>query len=41
VYVEAGPGKALAGLMRDIHREAKVFSALQPDELSKLRMMAV
>jgi hypothetical protein len=40
VYVEAGPGKALAGLMRDIHREAKVFSALQADEVSKLRMMA-
>ena len=40
VYVEVGPGKALAGLMRDINREAKVFSALQPDDLSKLRMMA-
>jgi [acyl-carrier-protein] S-malonyltransferase len=39
VYVEAGPGKALAGLMRDINREAKVFSAMQPDELSKLRDM--
>jgi [acyl-carrier-protein] S-malonyltransferase len=37
VYVEAGPGKALAGLMRDISREARVFSALQPDDLSKLR----
>ena len=40
VYLEAGPGKALAGLMRDISREAKVFSALQPDELPKLRTMA-
>ena len=36
VFVEAGPGKALAGLMRDINRDAKVFGALQPDELSKL-----
>lgn len=40
VYVEAGPGKALAGLMRDINRDAKVLSALQPDDLSKLRTMA-
>ncbi len=40
LYVEVGPGKALAGLMRDISREAKVFSALQPDDLPKLRMMA-
>jgi [acyl-carrier-protein] S-malonyltransferase len=40
LYVEAGPGKALAGLMREINREAKLFSALQPDELSKLSMMA-
>jgi [acyl-carrier-protein] S-malonyltransferase len=40
LYVEVGPGKALAGLMRDINREAKVFSALQPDDLPKLRMMA-
>jgi [acyl-carrier-protein] S-malonyltransferase len=39
VCVEAGPGKALAGLMRDITRDAKVFSALQPDDLSKLRTM--
>jgi len=41
VYVECGPGKALAGLMRDINREAKVFGALQPDDLSKLRTMAL
>lgn len=40
IYVEAGPGRALAGLMRDISREAKVFSALQPDELSKLMTTA-
>lgn len=39
LYVEAGPGKALAGLMRDINRDAKVFSALQPDDLSRLRSM--
>ena len=39
LYVEVGPGKALAGLMRDINREAKVFSAMQADDLPKLRMM--
>jgi [acyl-carrier-protein] S-malonyltransferase len=40
LYVEAGPGRALAGLTREINRESKVFSALQPDEVSKLLMMA-
>jgi [acyl-carrier-protein] S-malonyltransferase len=40
LYVEAGPGKALAGLMRDINRDAKVFSGMQDDDLSKLRLMA-
>jgi [acyl-carrier-protein] S-malonyltransferase len=40
LYVEAGPGKALAGLTREISRESKVFSASQPDELSKLVAMA-
>ena len=39
VFVEAGPGKALAGLMRDINRDAKVLSAAQPDDLSKLRTL--
>jgi [acyl-carrier-protein] S-malonyltransferase len=40
LYVEVGPGKALAGLMRDINREAMVLSASQPDDLSRLRMLA-
>lgn len=40
LYIEAGPGKVLAGLTREISRESKVFSALQPDELSKLLTMA-
>lgn len=37
VFVEAGPGKVLAGLMRDINREASVIGAVAPDERSKLR----
>jgi len=40
LYVEVGPGKALAGLMRDISREAKVFSAMQADDLPKLLTLA-
>jgi [acyl-carrier-protein] S-malonyltransferase len=40
LYVEAGPGKALAGLMRDINREARVLSGMQDDDRSKLRAMA-
>lgn len=36
-FIEAGPGKALAGLMRDISREVGVFSGLQPDDWLKLR----
>lgn len=37
VFVEAGPGKVLAGLMRDINREASVIGAVAPEERSKLR----
>jgi [acyl-carrier-protein] S-malonyltransferase len=37
VFVEVGPGKVLAGLMRDINREAKMLGMQQPDDLSKLR----
>jgi [acyl-carrier-protein] S-malonyltransferase len=40
LYVEAGPGKALAGMMRDINREARVLSGLQPDDRSKLRALS-
>jgi len=37
LFVEVGPGKVLAGLMRDINREAKVLNVQQPEDLSKLR----
>jgi len=39
LFVEVGPGKVLAGLMRDINREAKVLSVQHPDDLSKLRAL--
>jgi len=39
LFVEVGPGKVLAGLMRDINREAKVLSVQQPDDLLKLRAL--
>jgi len=39
VFVEVGPGKALAGLMRDINREAKVQGMQSPDDLPKLRAL--
>lgn len=39
LFVEAGPGKVLAGLMRDINREASVLGAQNPDDLSKLRAL--
>jgi [acyl-carrier-protein] S-malonyltransferase len=38
LFVEVGPGKALAGLMRDISREAEVLNAQNPEHLSKLRV---
>ena len=41
LFVEVGPGKVLAGLMRDISREAKVFGMQQPDDLSSLRASMV
>ena len=41
LFVEAGPGKVLAGLMRDINREASVLGALNPDDLAKLRALVV
>jgi len=37
LFVEVGPGKVLAGLMRDINRESKVLGMQHPDDLSKLR----
>ena len=37
LFVEVGPGKVLAGLMRDISRDAKVFGALIPGDLPNLR----
>ena len=39
LFVEAGPGKVLAGLMRDINREASVLGAQNAEDLSKLRAM--
>jgi len=41
LFVEVGPGKVLAGLMREISREAKVFGVQQPDDLSRLRAFLV
>jgi [acyl-carrier-protein] S-malonyltransferase len=40
LFIEVGPGKALAGLMRDISRDTRVFNAQNPDDLSKLRAAA-
>jgi [acyl-carrier-protein] S-malonyltransferase len=37
VFVEVGPGKVLAGLMRDINRDVKLLGMQLPDDLSKLR----
>jgi [acyl-carrier-protein] S-malonyltransferase len=37
LFVEVGPGKVLAGLMRDISREARVLGVQQADDLPKLR----
>jgi [acyl-carrier-protein] S-malonyltransferase len=37
LFVEAGPGKVLAGLMRDINREVRVLGVQHPDDLPKLR----
>lgn len=37
VFVEVGPGKVLAGLMRDLNREVKVLGVQHPDDVSKLR----
>lgn len=37
LFVEVGPGKVLANLMRDINREASVFNVHQPEDLPKLR----
>ena len=36
LFIEAGPGKVLAGLMRDINREVKVLNVQHPDDLAKL-----
>jgi len=41
LFVEVGPGKVLAGLMRDINREAKVLGVQHPDDLPKLRAFLV
>jgi [acyl-carrier-protein] S-malonyltransferase len=37
VFVEAGPGKVLAGLMRDISREVKVLTAAEIERLADSR----
>lgn len=36
LFVEVGPGKVLAGLLRDINRDAKMHNMRNPDELSNL-----
>ena len=35
-YVEVGPGTVLSGLIRKIHREAKVVSFGSPDDLAQV-----
>ena len=37
VFVEAGPGKVLTGLMRDISRDVKMFNVQDVDTLTKFR----
>ncbi len=37
LYLEVGPGKVLAGLMRDIDRQARIVGVQQAEDLSKLR----
>ena len=36
-FIEAGPGRVLSGLMRDVSRELKVMSVQDTDTLAKLR----
>ena len=38
-YVEVGPGTVLAGLIRKIHREAKVVSFGNPDDLPAIEAL--
>ena len=37
LFIEVGPGKVLAGLMRDINRESKVLKLHEPDDLSVIQ----
>jgi hypothetical protein len=39
LFVEAGPGKVLAGMMRDIHRESRMLAMQTADDLVKLRTL--
>jgi [acyl-carrier-protein] S-malonyltransferase len=39
-YVEVGPGTVLSGLVRKIHREAKVVSFGAPEDLEAVRALA-
>ncbi len=39
-YVELGPGTALSGMVRRIHREATVLNLGQPDDLAALEALA-
>ena len=38
-FIEAGPGKVLAGLMRDIDRDAKIVSVQDADTLAKFQAL--
>jgi len=40
IFIECGPGKVLAGLVRDINREVKVIGVQHPDDLSKVQGLA-
>jgi len=37
IFVEVGPGRTLAGLMRDIDKEVKVINVEKPDDLARLK----
>jgi [acyl-carrier-protein] S-malonyltransferase len=39
MFIECGPGKVLAGLVRDINRDVKMISVQDPGDLSKLQAL--
>jgi hypothetical protein len=39
MFIECGPGKVLAGLVRDINRDVKMVSVQDPGDLAKLQAL--